>query len=204
MSHAKIAHITTHRARRECDLLSPREYEDISGVSLEMGFEEVHLLRTADIVTAHWVGLKCRYGCKNYNTSWCCPPATPSLEKTHELLAEYELSLLLVGSKQNEHFYRRNHSVRRIQMREWKSTVALERKLFLDGYYKAFGLPGEACALCEKCSYPDNCLFPNEKRPSLEACSIDIFKTVKNMGKEIHLAQENTETYKTYSLILLK
>ena len=29
------------------------------------------------ISVAEWVHLKCRYGCNQYNTNWCCPPATP-------------------------------------------------------------------------------------------------------------------------------
>ncbi|MCB2188564.1 MAG: DUF2284 domain-containing protein [Deltaproteobacteria bacterium] len=204
MAHLRIAEITTERVESPRAVLAADEMAEITEMVRQMGFDDVCLLETSSIVTAHWVGLKCRYGCANYNTSWCCPPATPSLEKTRELLSEYDLALLLIGSKKNEHFYRRNRAKRRIQMKEWKATVAMERKLFLKGYYKAFGLPGEACALCEKCAYPDNCLFPNEKRPSIESCSIDIFKTIERMGKRIQLAQKASDTYQTYSLILLK
>ena len=202
-------HWQVHEITRDWDCpskasLTAGELREINALALETGFHEVHLLETSKIVVAHWVGLKCRYGCANYNNSWCCPPATPSLEKTKELLSEYELALLLVGERTNEHFYRNNRLKRRGQIKQWKATVSLERKLFLKGYYKAFGLPGESCALCKTCSYPDNCLFPIEKRPSIEACSIDIFKTLEGLGRRIHLAKGITESYLTYSLILLQ
>ena len=81
--------------------------------------------------------------------------------------------------------------------------MALERKLFLMGYYKAFGLPAEACALCKECGYPKQCKFPNEKRPSVEACSIDVFQTLQNFGKSAGLVRNVKDSYYSYSLILL-
>ncbi len=203
MGHIKIVEITRDWECPAKGNLTATKLKKITKMAHETGFAEVYPLETSKIVTAHWVGLKCRYGCDNYNTSWCCPPATPSLEKTRELLSEYELALLLVGSKVNEHFYRKNRTKRRVQLKEWKATISLERKLFLQGFYKAFGLPAEACALCEKCAFPDNCRFPNEKRPSVEACSIDIFKTIERLGNRIHLALKPKESYRAYSVILL-
>lgn len=169
-----------------------------------LGFQEIHSLRTSDIVIARWVGLKCRYGCANYNTNWCCPPAAPSLESVRELLSDYETALLLVREHKNDHFYRNSTEKRRSQIKQWKSTVALERRLFLMGYYKAFGLPAETCALCKKCSYPDRCKFPNDKRPAVEACSIDVFATIKRLGKSFELAVNVKDEYNSYSLMLLE
>jgi predicted metal-binding protein len=183
--------------------IDPVAIGDIKEMAKELGFDEARLLRTAEIVTARWVGLKCRYGCANYNTSWCCPPASPNLDATRELLSEYSLALLLLGRSKNEHFYRNTTEKRRWQIRQWKATVALERKLFLMGYYKAFGLPADTCALCKKCSYPGRCKFPNEKRPSMEACSIDVFQTIRNLGRSVELASSVTDSYNSYSMILL-
>ncbi|AFM23593.1 DUF2284 domain-containing protein [Desulfomonile tiedjei] len=191
------------RGRQISSNLTVDALEEIELIAKDLGFIEVHLLETSHIVTARWVGLKCRYGCANYNTSWCCPPAAPDLETTRDLLAEYDSALLLVTENCNEHFYRNSGEKRRIQIRQWKSTVALERKLFLMGYYKAFGLPAECCALCKECAYPNQCKFPNEKRPSLEACSIDVFQTLKRLGKSISIVHNIEDSYRSYSLILL-
>jgi predicted metal-binding protein len=183
--------------------VAPDAIEEIKAMAKELGFHDLRIIRTAEIVTARWVGLKCRYGCANYNSSWCCPPASPSLEATCELLSEYSLALLLMTRAKNEHFYRGTAQKRRWQIKQWKATVALERKLFLMGYYKAFGLPSDTCALCKKCSYPGRCKFPNEKRPSLEACSIDVFQTIRKLGKSVDLAESVKDSYNSYSLILL-
>lgn len=185
------------------DLISPESFEEIRRLAREFGFRDALLLPTAEIVTAQWVGLKCRYGCANFDTSWCCPPAAPDLQTTRELLSEYDVALLLIGERKNEQFYRNSTAKRREQIKQWKATIALERKLFLMGYYKAFGLPAETCALCKKCSYPGRCKFPNEKRPSIEACSIDVFETIKKLGKSARIVHDTKESYNSYSLILL-
>jgi predicted metal-binding protein len=184
-------------------IVSPEALDQINHMVKEHGFQEALAIRTQEIVTARWVGLKCRYGCANYNTNWCCPPAAPNLEATRELLSEYSIALLLLGRATNEHFYRNSTEKRRRQIRQWKGTVSLERKLFLMGYYKAFGLPSESCALCKKCSYPGRCKFPNEKRPSVEACSIDVLETTMRLGRSVQLATSVKDSYNTFSLILL-
>jgi predicted metal-binding protein len=184
-------------------LLPQDSLEEIDLLTKEFGFHESHLLRTSEIVTARWVGLKCRYGCANYNTSWCCPPAAPDLQSFRELLSEYQLALLLMKENRNQHFYRNSTEKRRVQIKQWKAAVALERKLFLRGYYKAFGLPAETCALCKECAYPKQCKFPNEKRPSLEACSIDVFETLRKIGRTAALARTVEDYFHSYSLILL-
>ncbi len=196
---------TSHGSSEPCPptVLSPDALDEINRMVREQGFREALVLRTPEIVTARWVGLKCRYGCANYGTNWCCPPAAPDLRATRELLSEYSIALLLLGRATNEHFYRNSTVKRRRQIRQWKSTVSLERKLFLMGYYKAFGLPSESCALCKKCSYPGRCKFPNEKRPSVEACSIDVLETIKRLGRSVELATSVKDSYNTFSLILL-
>jgi len=125
------------------------------------------------------------------------------MQTTRELLSEYDLALLLISENANGHFYRNSAAKRRIQIKQWKLAVALERKLFLMGYYKAFGLTAETCALCKECAYPKQCRFPNEKRPSLEACSIDVFETLKRAGKSPLLARNVQDSYHSYSLVLL-
>jgi 5-hydroxybenzimidazole methyltransferase len=165
---------------------------------------EVIPFSPSDIMVAQWVNLKCRYGCSKYGSSWCCPPATPALDKVEALLSEYSLAVLLVGTHQYESFYRDNHQKRIQQVRSWKGTLSLERFLFLKGYYKAFSLIGEACALCKECAYPDECRFPRERRPSLEALSIDVIGTVKRLGRSPQIAQHFCETYSYYAIILVE
>ena len=156
------------------------------------------------IAVAEWVHLKCRYGCNHYNTNWCCPPATPDPDKVRAILTEYATALLLVGTNNCSDFYLNNERKRISQVRCWKGTISLERMLFLEGYYKAFSLVGECCALCKECAYPDDCRFPQEKRPSVESFSIDVIGTLKNLGTTSEVATRTCETYSYYGIILLE
>ncbi len=170
----------------------------------QYGLNAVFPFSTDRIVVAQWVQLKCRYGCSRYNTSWCCPPATPDPEKARAVVDEYSLALLLVGSTSCVDFYLNNNRKRTKQVRCWKGTVSLERMLFLKGYYKAFSLVGECCALCKTCAYPDDCRFPQEKRPSIESFSIDVIGTLKNLGISPRVASHKNESYSYYGIILLE
>ena len=170
----------------------------------EYGLEAIFPFGTQEILVAQWVHMKCRYGCNNYNTNWCCPPATPGPEQARAILGEYSLALLLVGNQSCQDFYLNNARKRAKQVRCWKGTVSLERLLFLEGYYKAFGLVGEACALCKECNYPGDCLFPQEKRPSVESFSIDVIGMLKNLGVSTQVAGHKTDTFRYYGIILLE
>jgi predicted metal-binding protein len=172
--------------------------------SRKYGLNEVIPFSVSEIIVAEWVHLKCRYGCNKYNTNWCCPPATPNPDKVRKILNEYTQALLLVGRKKCPDFYRNNKRKRAMQVKCWKGTVSLERMLFLTGYYKAFSLVGECCALCLTCAYPEDCRFSQEKRPSVESFSIDVIGTLNNVGIEASVAGNADDTFSYYAIILLE
>jgi predicted metal-binding protein len=167
------------------------------------GLESITPFSAEDIIVAEWVSLKCRYGCSRYNRSWCCPPATPGPDKVRQILAEYSQALLLQSSHRMPQFYRDDVRKRSILVRCWKGTVSLERILFLEGYHKAFSLVGESCALCKKCVYPNNCRFPQEKRPSLESFSIDVIGTLHRLGIKPQVAKDINAAFSYYAIILV-
>lgn len=186
-------------SRKKKDILT-----EIREIGRKYNILEIIPLNSEDIYLAPWVRLKCKYGCSKYGKSWCCPPETPDLEKMRIILDGYREALLLCGVNKNGDFYRENQRKRRIQVNTWKGTLALERRLFLAGYYKAFGLVSENCALCKTCTYPRECKFPQDRRPSVESCSIDIFQTLKNINRQFQIAQDVTSEYNCYSMILLE
>jgi predicted metal-binding protein len=169
------------------------------------GWDSIVPCPTENIVTRHWVQLKCRYGCKNYNTNWCCPPASIDTEKAREILNEYETAIMLVGSQQCSSFYNKKNRKRLSQVRYWKETVSVERFLFLEGYYKAFSLVSGPCALCKNCGYPDHCYFPQERRPSMESFSIDVIATTEKLEIAAPtVANTIKDTYHHYAIILVE
>jgi predicted metal-binding protein len=167
------------------------------------GLQSLYPFSTEEIIVAEWVRLKCLYGCSRYNRSWCCPPATPDPEKVRQILSEYSQAILLQSSHYLPTIYRDDSRKRSTLVRCWKGTVSLERLLFLEGYHKAFSLVGESCALCKKCVYPNNCRFPQEKRPSLEAFSIDVVGTLHRLGIQPQVATDINQAFTYYAIILV-
>jgi predicted metal-binding protein len=47
------------------------------------------------VVTAHWVRLRCQFGCKNYNTRPTCPSYSPTPEETRKVLDEFKIVFLV-------------------------------------------------------------------------------------------------------------
>jgi predicted metal-binding protein len=113
------------------------------------------------------------------------------------------LALLLVDKKSCAEFYRDNEAKRIKQIHHWKGAVSLERLLFLEGYYKAFSVIGANCVLCKQCAYPGNCLFPQEKRPSVESYSIDLIGTLQKIGMLSQVAKNKIEPFNSYSIVLV-
>ncbi len=190
-------------AFKEHGKLTPSLIHRLKEAGRQYGLEEILPISAGDIIVAEWVQLKCRYGCTQYNRSWCCPPATPRPEKVRQILAEYSEALLLQSVHYVPEFYRNDKRKRARLVRCWKGTVSVERQLFLEGYYKAFSLVGESCALCKNCVYPKNCRFPQEKRPSLESFSVDVIGTVRSVGLEPQVASDPSDEYTYYAIILV-
>ncbi len=179
-------------------------FKKVEELSREYDWQAMYSMAVRDIEVGEWVQLKCRYGCPNYNSNWCCPPASPDTERVRSILQEYSLALLLVGQERNPEYYNNSRRKRIKQVRCWKETVALERYLFLQGYYKAFSLLPGPCSLCRECAYPQTCHFPQERRPSLESFSIDVIASVKNLGLSTPVASTVKDFYYRYAIILVE
>ncbi len=131
----------------------------------ELGALEAKLIDAASIVTAPWVQWKCRYGCGGYGTSLCCPPHAPPWHETREVIACYRHAIL-------------------VHCKEVGASTAIvcemERRIFLAGYYKAFGFGNGPCRLCGTCNLK-RCTRTDQARPGMEACGIDVYATARAM-----------------------
>jgi predicted metal-binding protein len=47
-----------------------------------------------EIVVAHWVRVKCQFGCPDYGLG-TCPPNTPSVDDCDKFFKEYESALII-------------------------------------------------------------------------------------------------------------
>lgn len=152
-----------------------------------LGALNVRPLPAKAVAVADWVRWRCRYGCGRYGRRLTCPPAAPGPEETRRLLAGYRSAVLVRA--------RVCRDIRRI-------VPALERELFLAGYYKVFGFAAGACNLCRTCAA--SCRHPELARPSMEACGIDVFATVRKAGLPIGVLKDKTCEADCYGLLLVE
>jgi predicted metal-binding protein len=154
----------------------------------ELGALNAKPVSPAKVYTAAWVRMKCRYGCSGYGGCLLCPPNSPTPEETRKMLDEYRRALLI-------------HGARTADLR--KLVAALEREAFLSGHYKAFGYACGPCRLCRTCAFDRGCRHPEQARPAMEACGIDVYRTARDAGFKIEVARDEDDPQNYFALLLI-
>lgn len=178
------------------------EHVDLKGYcdsALEAGASHAKVIQPSSVVTAGWVRWKCQYGCKRWAKSYCCPPESPAPEQTQSVLDTYHRAILLHIELTPEGFRKKVHKKILDRM------VDLEERMFKDGYYKAFFITSGPCQLCEECSKlkSEPCVYSSRTRPSMEACGIDVYQTVRNNGFHIQPLKHKEEDQNRFGLMLV-
>lgn len=169
---------------------SKQSFEKYMKMAKKMGAAEAKVISTHTVVTAPWVRIKCQYGCTGYNKRLTCPPHSPTPEETDKIVKCYRTAILLHG---NDHT-----DLTRV-------VSQLEQKVFLDGYYKAFGMGSGPCRLCEDCNVDEKrCNQAWDARPAMEACGIDVFQTARNNGFPIEVVRTAKNQKNFYGLVLIE
>jgi predicted metal-binding protein len=168
---------------------SDQKSSDQISLALSMGALEAKLIDVNDIVVKDWVRLKCQYGCGGFGRTLTCPPYSPSAEQMKQVLSSYSRAILIRLP---------DESIATHDM-----IAKLERELFLAGYYAAIGLPAGPCERCKTCNL-NSCIHPRLARPSMEACSIDVYATARKNGFRIDVRKNHREEPTYFGLILLE
>ena len=153
----------------------------------ELGAVEAKVIDPASIATAPWVRLKCQFGCGCYNTTLCCPPYSPTPDETRKVIDSYRRALLI-------------HCKPGVDVKELVGT--LEREVFLEGYYKALALGCGPCSLCEECNLR-SCIHPDQARPAMEACGVDVFATARANGFPLEVVRDSSCDQNYYGVVLI-
>ncbi len=156
----------------------------------KLGAKEAKIISPQKVYTAEWVRVKCQYGCDSYGQHLTCPPFSPTPQETRRMLDEYSIAILIHCPSQW------------IDVKAIIST--LEREAFLSGYYKAFGMGSGPCHLCERCTLDKACRHPEDARPSMEACGIDVYMTARTAKYPIDVVRDHHNRQNYYGLLLLK
>jgi predicted metal-binding protein len=155
-----------------------------------LGARDAKEISAGSIVTAPWVRVKCRYGCGGYGQCLTCPPYSLTPQETASMLKDYQTAVLIHGDDHTD--------VTAIAAR-------VERRAFLDGYYKAFAMGSGPCRLCDECNLEDEeCLNPEDARPAMEACGIDVFQTARNNGFPLEVVKNRTCEQNYYGVVLIE
>jgi len=156
--------------------------------AVELGAKEAKIITARSIVTAPWVRAKCQYGCPMYGSRLTCPPHSPLPDETGEIIASFKKAILVEGE----------------MLKVTPLVAALEREMFLAGYYKALAMGDGPCVQCDECSLDKGCRFPFTARPSLEACGIDVYQTLKNNGVTIQVAKTPDSPHRHHGIVLVE
>ncbi len=153
------------------------------------GVNELARVDPADVVTAEWVRMKCRFGCGSYGMCLTCPPHSPTPRQTRRLLDDYTVAYLM--------WWGSEHPGR-------KEVVEIEREVFLAGHHKALLLACGPCELCDPCPLEFPCRYPHAARPAMEACGIDVFETAHRAGFPLEVVTCHEDVPNYYSLLLVE
>jgi len=167
--------------------------------AVQRGATHAKQILPSSVETALWVRLKCEFGCPFYGKSYCCPPHTPTPERTRAIIDSYNHAILFhieapMTPDRGKHF-----------KKYFEMLTELEGEVFKDGYYKAFLFLAGSCPLCKECAKLNGepCLFGGKARPSMEGCGIDVFQTARNNGFFVKTLSEKKETQNVYCLLLV-
>ena len=163
-------------------------------------FADFRWINPKDIVVSQWVRLKCIFGCPTYGKKGSCPPNTPSVEECREFFSEFSQAVIF-----------------RVQARvgdpakrsEWSAGVnsdllKIERKVFLQGFPKAFLLFLDECCLCKECPGTRiDCKNLKSCRPCPESLAVDVFATVRTYGYPIEVLTDYQDVMNRYSFLLV-
>ena len=157
-------------------------------MALELGAIGAKVISPATVQTNNWVRWKCQFGCGGFGSSLVCPPHTPKPDDTRKMLDEYKQAVLFEAPRGKAK----------------KIAATLERKLFLAGFYRALGLGSGPCRLCDICAFEEGCRHSDRARPSMEACGIDDFATVRKHGFTIDVVRTRRDPQHYFGLVLVE
>jgi predicted metal-binding protein len=177
------------------------EKRKLENIFKKHGYSDFRWLDADNIEVGQWVRMKCQFGCDDYGQAACCPPNTPSFAECLKFFREYDHVAVF-------HFEKKLEKLE--DKREWNMEVceillAIEREVFLSGYYKAFMLFMSSCVECPECTpKKEDCKHPEKNRPTAEAMCMDVYATVRKIGYPIEVVKDYKDMMNRYAFLLVE
>jgi len=173
--------------------------EKIESYIQELGLSDFKWIDPKEISVAQWVRVKCEFGCSDYGLG-TCPPNTPRVNECRDFFKEYSLGLVIRLTKSAD----KNNYPSEWSREMTTKLLELERKIFLEGFQKAFLLNQTCCFVCKDCPGDRlNCKDKRNSRPSPEAFAVDVYKTIRDIGMEINVVKENPAEINRIAIVLI-
>ena len=185
-------------------LRTPRPHRpgsrDLERLFTGRGFADFRWIDPAEIVTAEWVRMKCRFGCREYGRNAACPPNTPPVEACARFFREYKRAVVFRFAKTVDKPEDRHPWSRKLNLQ----LLEVEAEVFKAGFVKAFLLPMDSCNYCLDCAgVRAACKQLKLSRPSPDAMAVDVYATVRKIGYPIRVLAEYDEEMNRYAFLLV-
>ena len=125
----------------------------------------------------------CRSECPMYGRSWSCPPAVGTFDQCRERCLSYGEAMLLVTAAEVDDTSDMASTLP--TRRQHEAITRQVRGVFTQLGCETFVLSSEACAACERCSWPDaQCRHPERMFPCIESHCILVTQLAERFGIE--------------------
>lgn len=161
---------------------------DFVGEAKKRGAIDAKTIRVRSISLGNWTRLKCQFGCQHFGRLHTCPTFTPTTQEMSDILMDYEKALVVEANGSSK-----VHEL----------VLGLENHFKSLGFSKAFALEARPCELCEVCTVETHCEHPEQARPTMQGCGIDVSLTMTNIGWKEASAQVPCSVDQTVGIILL-
>jgi len=147
-------------------------YEELAEVAKESGFTHYASLDISTLDFMQEIRDMCNpEQCRNYNTSWSCPPACAPLEELRERANKYTEGILVqtVGELEDSMDW---DGIMETGARH-KENFGRMRAELSKKYQNLLAMGAGKCKVCEDCTYPDDpCRYPDKMEVSMEASGL--------------------------------
>ena len=158
----------------------------LEGTSVSVSYTFVN---PKEVIFEENVRMNCFY-CGHYNNNWRCPPRIPDIDYP-KLFSEFDEGLLIALQypiQQKEQFatIRHNSSVELLKLL-WR----LEEWMWAHDRANALSFGAGSCKLCKDGCGKEHCNNPYLARTALEAVGVNVVKTAKKYGVQVHFPPKN-------------
>lgn len=166
----------------------------------ELPLYQYAFISTKDLQFSDRIRWICEHECTMYNKTWACPPAVGSVEACKARCLQFEAVLMIATITEVNDISNMEETLSTRKGHEEITRQA--HAMVAEQVEETMVLSTEACAICEKCAWPNApCRFPDKMYPCVESHGIIASALAESAGIDFY-ADHNLVTW--FSLIFYK